>query len=183
MAVNLKHAERRLGGGQVDGAGGTYLGIIADAAQQAVGDTWRSTRAAGDFDGAGTIDAHAENLGGTLDNEAEIVVVVELEPQQQAETGAQWRGEQSCARGGANEGEGLYVHRVRPRGRALADHDVELVVFERGVEDLFERGLQAVDFIDEEHLAVAKIGKDRCEGALNLPGGAGGLRGSSAGFV
>ena len=83
---------------------------------------------------------------------------VELQAQQQAETGAQGRGEQSGARGGADEGEGLHVHGVSARGRALADHDVELVVFERGVEDFFERGLQAMDFVDEEHLAVAKIG-------------------------
>src|SRR5207253_2895072 len=154
------HAERGLRGGQVDGASGAHLGVIADAAEQAVGDARRSTGTARDFDGAGTINAHAQNLGGTLDNEAEIVVSVELEPQQQAETGAQWRGEQSCTRGSTDEGEGLYVHRVRTRGRALADHDVGLVVFERGVEDLFERGLQTVDFIDEENLAITKIGKD-----------------------
>src|SRR6266481_2986854 len=100
---------------------------------------------------------------------------VELEPQQQAETGAQWRGEQSCTRRGADESEGLYVHRVRTRGRPLADHDVELVVFESGVEDLFECGLQTMDFINEKHLAVAEIGEDRGEVALNLQRGAGGL--------
>src|ERR1019366_8225344 len=105
VAVNFEHAERRLGGGQIDGAGGTHLGVVAHAAQQAVGDAWRSTRAACDFDGAGTIDAHAENLGGTLDNDAQVLVGVDLEPQQQAETGAQGGGEQSGARGGADQSE------------------------------------------------------------------------------
>src|SRR6266478_8854227 len=108
---------------------------------------------------------------------------VELEPQQQTETGAQWRREQSRTRRGADESEGLYVHRVRTCGRALADHDVELVVFESGIKDLFERGLQAVDFIDEENLAIAKVGKDRCQVALNLQRGPGGLLKSGAEFV
>src|ERR1700732_4220818 len=78
VAVDFEHAERGLRGGQIDRAGGAYLGIVADAAQQAVGDTWRSTRAARDFDGAGTINAHTQNLGRTLDNKAEIVVSIEL---------------------------------------------------------------------------------------------------------
>ena len=108
---------------------------------------------------------------------------VELEPQQQPETRAQGRREQSGARGGADEGEGLHVHGVSARGRALADHDVELVVFERGVEDLFERGLQAVDFINEKHLAVAEIGEDRGQVALDLQRGAGGLLEGGAEFV
>src|SRR6266478_3551462 len=108
---------------------------------------------------------------------------VELEPQQQTETGAQWRREQSRTRRGADESEGLYVHRVRTCGRALADHDVELVVFESGIKDLFERGLQAVDFVDEENLAVAKIGEDRGEVALDLQCGAGGLLEGGTEFV
>ena len=69
------------------------------------------------------------------------------------------------------------------RGGALADHDVELVVFERGVEDLFERGLQAVDFVDEKHLAVAQVGEDRGQVAFDLQGGAGSLLEGGAEFV
>src|SRR6266478_4234825 len=95
------------------------------SADWAVGDARRATGAARDFGGTGTIDAHAENLGGTLDDDAEIVVSVELEPQQQTEARAQGRGEQSGARSGADEGERLYVHGVRACGRALADHDIE----------------------------------------------------------
>src|SRR5260370_13159539 len=158
VAVHFQHAERGLGGRQIDGAGSPHLGVVAHTAQQAVGDTRRATGAARDFDGTGTIDAHTENLGGTFDDDAEVVVSVELEPQQQAEARAQGRGEQSGAGGGADEGERFYVHRVGARGRALADHDVELVVFKRRVEDLFERWLQTMHFVNEKHLPVAEIG-------------------------
>ena len=33
------------------------------------------------------------------------------------------------------------------RGRALTDHDVEFVIFQRGVKQFFERGLEAMDFV------------------------------------
>jgi len=57
----------------------------------------------------------------------------------------------------------------------LADDDVELVVFERCVELFFEDGLEAVDLIEEEHLALADIGEDGGEVALNLESRTGGL--------
>src|ERR1035441_2804749 len=96
---------------------------------------------------------------------------------------AEGGGEQSGAGGGADEGEGLHVHGVGARGGALADHDVQFVVFERGIEDLFERGLQAVYLIDEEHLAVAEIGEDRGQVALDLERWAGSLLEGGSEFV
>jgi hypothetical protein len=64
---------------------------------------------------------------------------------------------------------------VGARGGALADDDVELVVLERGVELLFEDGLQAVDLVEEEDLALAQVGEDGGEVSLDLQGWAGGL--------
>src|SRR4029077_20057126 len=65
----------------------------------------------------------------------------------------------------------------------LADHDVKLVVFESGVEDLFERGLQTMDFINEKHLPIAEISEDRGQVALDLQRGPGGLLEGGAEFV
>jgi len=64
---------------------------------------------------------------------------------------------------------------VGARGGALADDDVQLVVLERGVELFFEDGLQAVDLVEEEDLALAQVGEDGSEVSLDLQGGAGGL--------
>ena len=61
------------------------------------------------------------------------------------------------------------------RGGALADDDVELVVLQRGVEFFLEDGLQAVDLVEEEDLALAQVGEDGGEVSLDLQGGAGGL--------
>ena len=161
--------------GAVDGARAAHLGVVADAAQQAVGDARGAARAQGDLGGAVLVDGHVHHFGGALDDEAQLVFGVELEAQQDAEAGAQGRAEQAGPRGGADEGEGPNLHDVGARGGALADDDVELVVLERGVELFFEDGLQAVDLVEEEHLALAQVGEDGGEVALDLQRGAGGL--------
>ena len=106
---------------------------------------------------------------------AQLVFGVELQPQQDAEARAQRRAEQAGTRGGADKGEGPDLHDVGARRRALPDDDVELVVFERGVELLFEHRLHAVDFVEEEHLPFAQIGEDRRQVALDLQRRARGL--------
>ena len=52
------------------------------------------------------------------------------------------------------------VRRMLRRRRALADHDVELEVLHRRVEDLLHRTRQAVDLVDEQHVAVLELGED-----------------------
>ena len=66
-------------------------------------------------------------------------------------------------------------HDVRARRWALTDDDVELVVLECGVEFFFEDRLHAVDFVEEQYLALAQVGEDGCQVALNLQGRPGGL--------
>ena len=69
------------------------------------------------------------------------------------------------------------------RRRALADDDVELVVFERGVELLFEHRLQAVDLVEEQHLLLAQVGQDGGQVALDLQRRAAGLLEADAQLV
>jgi hypothetical protein len=63
---------------------------------------------------------------------------VELQPRDDAEAVAQRVGQHAGARGGADQREGLQVELDRARRRALADHDVDLVVLQRGVEDFLD---------------------------------------------
>ncbi len=81
----------------------------------------------------------------------------------------------SRARGCADKRERLDVHGVGARRRPLPDHDVELVVLQRGVKDLLQRRLQPVDFVNEQDLLVAKIGQDGGEVALDLQSRTGSL--------
>ena len=57
-----------------------------------------------------------------------------------------------------NGWSGTFTDRAR---RALADHDVELVVLERRVEDLLDRRRHPVDLVDEEDLALLEVREHR----------------------
>ncbi len=49
----------------------------------------------------------------------------------------------------------------RPRRRPLADDEVELEILHRRIEDLLDRRIEAMDLVDEQHIAVFEIGEQR----------------------
>ena len=76
-------------------------------------------------------------------------MTVKFQSQNDSESRAQRRGKQSGPSGRAHKRERLHIHGVGSRGGALANQDVELVIFERRIQDFFERRLQPVDFINK----------------------------------
>ena len=68
-------------------------------------------------------------------------------------------------------------------GRALADQNVEFVVFQRGIKNFLQRRLQAMDFVDEEYLLIAQVGQNCGEIPFNLQGRAGSLLKGRAQFI
>ncbi len=86
---------------------------------------------------------------------------VELQPRDDAEAVAQGVGQHAGAGGGADQGEGRQVELDRARRRALTDHDVDLVVLQRRVEDFLDHRAQAVDFVDEQHVVGLEVGQQR----------------------
>ncbi len=83
--------------------------------------------------------------------------------------------QQAWTRCRGDEREGVDAHDVRAGRGAGADHDVQLIVLERGVEFFFHDGLEAVDLVEEEHLFGLEVGEDGGHVALDLQGGAAGL--------
>ena len=86
--------------------------------------------------------------------------LVVVEPGDEAEPVAQRPGDQPGAGGGADQGEPGQVEADRPGRRALAEHDVELEVLHGRVQDLLDRPAQAVDLVDEQHVALGQVGED-----------------------
>ena len=78
------------------------------------------------------------------------------------------RSEQPGAGGGAHQGERRQVELDGARRGSLADHDVELVVLHRGIEDLLHHRVQPVDLVDEQDVAGLEVREQRGEvaGAL-----------------
>ena len=83
------------------------------------------------------------------------------QPVDDAKPRPQGRGQQTGPRRGADEREFLERDLHRPCARPLTDDDVELVVFERRVEDLFDRGRHPVNLVDEQHVARRQVRQDR----------------------
>ena len=130
-----------------------------DPAQQPACDARRAARPPGDLQRARLARRHAEQPGGARHDQRQFFRFVEFEPQRNAEALAQRRGQQAGARRGADQGKGRQVDAHRARGRPLADHQVELAVLQRRVEDFLDRRVQAVDFVDEQHVARLEVGQ------------------------
>ena len=99
---------------------------------------------------------------------ARSACAVELQPRDDAEAVAQRVGQHAGARGGADQRERRQVELDRARRRPLADHDVDLEVLERRVQDLLDHRREAVDLVDEQHVLRLEVGQQRGEvaGAL-----------------
>ena len=121
------------------------------------------------------VSAKPELLRPARDDRSQLRGRVEHQAQRDAEAVAQRRRQQPGARRGADQRERREVDAHAARRRPLADDQVELEILHRRIEHLLDRGLQAVDLVDEQHVARLQIGQDRGEvaGALDHRAGGG----------
>ena len=162
-AVNVEHLQRLIGNILGDLAVGAHLGEIAHAAQQPVGNARRAARACGHFTRTCRIDLDFKQTRRAFDDAGQFSGTVELEPGDDTEAVAQRIGQHTGARGCADQRERRQVQLYRARRGALTDHDVDLEILQRGIEDFFDHRRQAVDFVDEQHVIRFEIGQHRRE--------------------
>lgn len=139
------------------------LGVIAYAAEQAVGDARRASGAAGDLFGAVGIHGHAQQARGTRDDARQFLDIVGIQAQNQSEAAAQRGADESLASGRADAGEPLDVHRDGARAGSGADEDVHAEILEGGIDHFLDVRQQAVDFVDEEDFAFLDVAEDADE--------------------
>ena len=163
VRVDVEHHQRLVGERLGDLAAAFHVGVVAHPAQQSVGDARRATRAPRDLEAAGVVEWHLEQAGRAPHDRGELVGRVELQSRDDAEAVAQRIGEHARARRRADQREGLQLELDRARRRAFADHDVDLVVLERGVEDFLDDRREAMDLVDEENVVLLEVGEDRGE--------------------
>ena len=92
-----------------DDAVSAYLRIVTHALEQTVGDTRCTARARGDLVRAGAVNLHLEDPGAALHDLLQLSRAVELQPQVDAKTVAQRRGQLPGARGRADEREARQI--------------------------------------------------------------------------
>ena len=94
---------------------------------------------------------------------------IEFEARHDAEAVAQRIGQHARARGGTDQRERRQIEFHRARGRTLADHDVDLEIFQRGIEDFLDHRRQPMDLVDEQDVVGFEIGQQRREIARPAP--------------
>ena len=114
-----------------------------------------------DVEDAGRAAQHPLQLGG----------LVELHVRGEPEPVAQRAGERPRPGGGPDQRERGDVERDRRGAGSLADHDVDPEVLHREVEHLLGGAGDAVDLVDEQHVARDEVGQHRGEVARPLQGG------------
>ena len=77
-----------------------------------------------------------------------------------SESIAQRRTEHACAGGRADEREALERQLQRLGVRTAVDDEIDLKIFHRRIEVLFDRGPEAMDLVDEEHVARFQRGQN-----------------------
>src|SRR5262245_31003973 len=80
-----------------------------------------------------------------------------------AEAPAQRRGDQSGARRSPDQREFGQIEFHRPRRRPLPDHQIKLEILHRGIENLFNRRMKAMNLVNEEHVAFFEISEQCCQ--------------------
>src|SRR6185437_2763466 len=108
----------------------------------------------------------------------EILHGIEVEPERNAESRTHGRREHPESRRGADERESLDRHRDRLRLGPFREPDVYPVVLHGGIEELLDDGTQAMDFVNEEHVAgahvreraneIARLLERRARGGVNV---------------
>ena len=82
---------------------------------------------------------------------------VEIQVKNYSEASAQGSGDQPSPRGSADERELRQLEFDRTRSGALPDQQVKLVVLHRGIKLFFQCGQQAMNLIDEQHVAFLEV--------------------------
>ena len=159
MRIDLEHFKRRAGYTRIDRAVRLDLREVAHTAQQPVGDPRGSARTTRDLNCAFGRHGHLQQPGAARHDAGELFGRVEIKPGGNAEALAQGVRQHARARGRPDQRERLEIELDASCSRALADHDVDLKVFERRVEDFLNDRRKAVDFVDEKNIVALKAGQ------------------------
>ena len=158
---------------EVDTAVTLDLGEVAHTTQQGVGDTRRTTTAAGYLAGSFLVDLHTQQTCRAAHDPRKDIGIVVLKMAVDTKAGTERRGKQTGARSSADKREAIEVDLDSTRRRALVDHDVDTIVLHRGIEVLLHHGRETMNLVDEEHIVGFERGEQTGQVARLVEHGAG----------
>src|SRR5690606_14746632 len=100
---------------------------------------------------------HIQDIRGTRDDLFKLRDLIKIQMKNDAESAAKRRRDESRTRRSSDQRKFRQFQFYGTRGGALADHYVQIVIFHRRIEYLFDGRIQAVDLVDKEHVAFFEI--------------------------
>ena len=138
-------------------------GEVANPAQQPPRDARGAAGAAGDLARPVAGERHAEHPGAAAHDLFQLLGLIEAQPRGDAETVAERGADKARTSRRRHQREGRQVDADGTRARPFSDDQVELEVLHRRIEDFLDLRVQAVDFVDEQHVARFEVGEQRRE--------------------
>ena len=157
--VDVEGFEGKASNGHIDAAVAFHLRKVAHAAQQGIGDTRRAARTSRHFGRRLRIHGHTQNVCRSLHDVAKCGGVVVFQVEVDAETRTKRCGEQTAARGGTHQREGVEVDLNGARRRPFVDHDVDPIVLHCRIQVFFHHRRKPVDLVDEQHVVGLQGGE------------------------
>ena len=139
------------------------LCIIADAAEEVIGDTRGTAGAAGNFRRAFCVHIDVQFCRGARDDFGKLLGRIVIEAIDEAEACAEWCGDEADTCGGADQGEARQFEAHGACVRALIDHDIDGIIFHRGIEIFFDGFSHAMNLVDEDDIAGFERGEEARE--------------------
>ena len=93
---------------------------------------------------------------------------IKIQAEDRAEAVAQRRGQEPGTRGRADQREALEIQLDGAGGWSLADHQIDLIILHRRVEDFLYDVIQPVNLVDEQDVALLEIRQQRRQVARPL---------------
>ena len=163
MFVNIHHGKGFFGDLRGDGAVGLDLCVVPGPCEEIVGDSGCSPAAECDLQRAAVFNGSVEDPGGTGHDLLQVVRLIVVQTERKFEPGTERRGKQSLPCGGADERETGQIQADRAGARSLIDHDVDEKIFHGAVKIFLHSGIEAVDLVDEEDIALLQTGQQSGE--------------------
>ena len=156
--IDALELQRLIDGSQVKRAAAPNLREVTHAPQQSQRDAWRAAAATGQAIECALGNAsHALQAGRTAQDLDELRRAIEAKVVRNAEAVAQRLREQAGPRGRTDERERLERHRHHARMHPAVDGEVDAEVLHGRIDVLLDRRGQAVDLVDEEHVALLHL--------------------------
>ena len=136
---------------------------ITHPTQQPAGHTRCPPTAARDLRSTIRRQGRLQQAGTTGDDLTQLVQLIKIHPQMNAEPLAQRRRDQPGAGRRADQRKLRQRNSDRPGRGPFADDEIEFEILHRRVQNFFHRRVEPVNFVDEQNIAGLQVGQNRRE--------------------